>query len=254
MKKEQERLNKYIASSGFCSRRKADELIASGSVYVNGAKISELGALIFPGRDKVVISGKLIKPEKHIYIKFYKPAGYITTMSDEKGRKTIYSLLPDELHALKPAGRLDKDSSGLLILSNDGDFINELMHPSLKTPKTYRVSAQGKLNNNDLIQMEKGIVLDEGKTAFALAQIIEYENKNTVLEMVLCQGLNRQIRKMLDKLGHPVISLKRLSIGPVNLDGLKRGQFKYLKPKQIKEIRNYLKNLNRDESIESISL
>ena len=164
-------------------------------------------------------------------------------MSDERGRKTIYDLLPEELHNLRHAGRLDKDSSGLLILTNDGNFLNELMHPAVKVPKVYRVCASGKLNLNDLTLMEKGIELEEGKKAYAYAQIIEFENKNTVLEMVLYQGLNRQIRKMLEILGHPVISLKRISIGPVNLEGLKRGQFKYLKPKQVQEIKNYLKKL-----------
>ena len=128
------RLNKYIASSGICSRRKADELIENGYVNVNGKTIKELGYLISE-KDKVFVEGKLIHPLKHEYYKFYKPAGYITTADDEKGRKTIYDILPEELKKLKPAGRLDKDSTGLLILTNDGDLINELTHPSVKIPK-----------------------------------------------------------------------------------------------------------------------
>lgn len=245
MKNEKLRLNKYIALTGYCSRRKADELIEAGMVCVNGKKVTELGFSVTV-KDKVTVQNQLIKPQTLTYIRYYKPAGYITTMEDEKGRKTIYDLLPDEVQHLKPVGRLDKESTGLLILTNDGDFINELTHPAVKVPKVYRVVAQGKLNLNDLTIMEKGIEIEAGQIAYALSRIVEFEDKNTVLEMVLYQGLNRQIRKMLDYLGHPVISLKRISMGPVDLEGLKRGQFKYLKPKQIQEIKNYLKKLKKE--------
>lgn len=244
MKNQKTRLNKYIASSGFCSRRKADEYIELGKVQVNGKIVTELGYTL-NSKDKVTIANQLIKPAVLTYIRYYKPAGYITTMDDEKGRKTIYDILPEEVQNLKPVGRLDKDSTGLLIMTNDGDLINNLAHPSIKVPKIYRVCAQGKLNLNDLVLMEKGIEIEKGQIAYALARIVEFENKNTVLEMVLHQGLNRQIRKMLDVLGHPVISLKRLSMGPVDLQGLKKGQFKYIKPKQVQEIKNYLKKLNK---------
>lgn len=242
MKNQKVRLNKYIASTGFCSRRKADEYIEAGKVRVNNQVVTELGFII-SSKDKVVIGGREIKPEVLTYIRYYKPAGYITTMDDEKGRKTIYDILPEEVQNLKPVGRLDKDSTGLLILTNDGDFINSFAHPSVKVPKVYRVSAQGKLNLNDIVLMEKGIEIEKGQIAYALARIIDFENKNTVLEMVLYQGLNRQIRKMLDSLGHPVISLKRLSMGPVDLQGLKKGQFKYIKPKQVQQIKNYLRKI-----------
>ena len=241
------RLNKYIASTGFCSRRKADEYIEAGKVMVNGKIITELGFIISV-KDRVMIGNQHIKPQELTYIRYYKPAGYITTMDDEKGRKTIYDLLPEEIQNLKPVGRLDKDSTGLLILTNDGDFINDLTHPAIKVPKVYRVTAQGKLNLNDLEIMEKGIEIEKGQIAYALARIVEFEGKNTVLEMVLHQGLNRQIRKMLDNLGHPVISLKRLSMGPVDLQGLKRGQFKYLRPKQVSDIKTYLKKLIKNAS------
>ena len=247
MKKEKAqkvRLNKYIASCGFCSRRKADEYIEAGKVRVNGEVITELGYVIST-KDRVMIHNKIVKPEALTYIRYYKPAGYITTMDDEKGRKTIYDILPEEVQNLKPVGRLDKDSTGLLILTNDGSLINDFAHPSVHVPKVYRVCAQGKLTLNDLVLMEKGIEIEKGQIAYALARIVEFEGKNTVLEMVLHQGLNRQIRKMLDVLGHPVISLKRLSMGPVDLQGLKKGQFKYIKPKQVQEIKNYLKKLQK---------
>lgn len=241
------RLNKYIASCGYCSRRKADELIENGKVCVNGKPVTEMGFSV-SNKDKVTVENKLIKPEQLTYIRYYKPAGYITTMDDEKGRKTIYDILPEEVQNLKPIGRLDKDSTGLLILTNDGDFINEFAHPSVKVPKIYRVCAQGKMNLNDLVLMEKGIEIEKGQIAYAQARIVEFEGKDTVLEIMLTQGLNRQIRKMLDFLGHSVISLKRISMGPVDLEGLKKGQFKYIKPKQLQEIKNYLRKLKKSAS------
>lgn len=247
MKNSKVRLNKYIAACGYCSRRKADEYIEAGKVRVNGEIVSELGFMVST-KDKITIENKIIKPETLTYIRYYKPAGYITTMDDEKGRKTIYDILPEEVQNLKPVGRLDKDSTGLLILTNDGDFINDLAHPSIKVPKVYRVTAQGKLNLNDLEIMAKGIEIEKDKIAYADSRIIDFEGKNTVLEIVLYQGLNRQIRKMLDYIGHPVISLKRLSMGPIDLQGLKKGQFKYLKPKQIQQVKNYLKKLSKDNN------
>lgn len=236
------RLNKYIASSGICSRRKADELIESGAVLVNGKKVSELGYSVQP-KDKVFVNGKLIHPVKHEYYRFYKPAGYITTMDDEKGRKTIYDLLPESLHSLKPVGRLDKDSTGLLILTNDGDLINDLTHPSIKVPKLYRVSVNGKISQNDIDAMYKGIELEPGKIAYAQVDVLEIDNNTTIMEVLLYQGLNRQIRRMFENRGFEVISLKRIQHATLNLDGLKRGEFKPIKPRQIKELKNFLNRL-----------
>lgn len=239
---KKQRLNKYIASCGYCSRRKADELIEQGRVKVNGKAVKELGALVSI-KDRIHINNEELKKIKLDYIRYYKPAGYITTQSDEKGRKTIYDILPDEVKHLKPVGRLDKDSTGLLIMTNDGDMINQLTHPSIKVPKVYRVAAAGKMNLNDLETMAKGIEIEKGQIAYADAQIIEFESKNSVLEIILYQGLNRQIRKMLDYLGHPVISLKRTACASIDLAGLKKGQYKYLKPKQVADLKNYLKKL-----------
>ncbi len=236
------RLNKYIASSGICSRRKADELIESGAVLVNGKKVSELGYSV-QQKDKVFVNGKLIHPVKHEYYRFYKPAGYITTMDDEKGRKTIYDLLPESLHSLKPVGRLDKDSTGLLILTNDGDLINDLTHPSVKVPKLYRVSVNGKISQNDIDAMYKGIELEPGKIAYAQVDVLEIDNNTTIMEVLLYQGLNRQIRRMFENRGFEVISLKRIQHATLNLDGLKRGEFKPIKPRQIKELKNFLNRL-----------
>ncbi|MBO5447475.1 rRNA pseudouridine synthase [bacterium] len=236
------RLNKYIASSGLCSRRKADELIESGVVMVNGKKVTELGFSVKP-KDKVFVNGKLIHPVKHEYYRFYKPAGYITTADDEKGRKTIYDLLPENLHKLKPVGRLDKDSTGLIILTNDGDLINELTHPSAKVPKLYRVSINGKISQKDIDTMYKGIEIEPGKIAYAQVDVLDFDNSSTVMEIVLHQGLNRQIRKMFEHLGFEVVTLKRVQHATITLDGLKRGEFKPIKPGQIKDLRNFLNRI-----------
>lgn len=246
----QTRLNKMIAASGLCSRRKADELIEAGAVKVNGQVVKELGFSVSQ-KDKITVNNQLLKKQVLTYIKYYKPAGYITTMSDEKGRKTIYDILPPEVKDLKPVGRLDKDSTGLLIMTNDGDFINKLTHPSIKIPKVYRVCAEGKLNQQHLIQLAKGIEIEKGKIAYADAAILDYEGKNTVLQIVLYQGMNRQIRKMLDSLGFPVISLKRISHGTINIQGLKKGQFKYLKPREVQDLQKQIKKLEKQVQSQS---
>lgn len=238
------RLNKYIAQSGLCSRRKADELIEAGVVQVNGKTVTEPGMVVC-AKDKIFVNGKEIKKIQYTYIKYYKPAGYITTMSDENGRKTIYDLLPGEMKKLKPAGRLDKESTGLIILTDDGDLIYRLTHPSVKIPKVYRVVAHGKLNIEHLKRMAEGIEIEKGKIAYADAMILEYEGRNTVLQITLYQGLNRQIRKMLDFLAHPVISLKRISHGTINIQGMKKGQFKYIKSRELKELLNQLAKAER---------
>ena len=233
------RLNKYIASAGICSRRKADEMIEQGLVNVNGKRVSELGYLVSE-KDKVFIDEKLIHPLKHEYYRFYKPAGYITTADDEKGRKTIYDILPEELQKLNPVGRLDRESTGLIILTNDGELINELTHPSVKIQKVYIVSINGRINQNHIDQMANGIEIEPNKKAYAEVEVLEISNKSTLMEVVLYQGLNRQIRKMFDYLGFEVESLKRIQHATITLDGLKRGEFKPIKPKQVKELKAYI--------------
>lgn len=239
------RLNKYIASSGLCSRRKADELIEAGRVLVNGKKITELGYIV-EAKDKVFVDKKLIHPVKHEYYRFYKPAGYITTADDEKGRKTIYDLLPESMSHLKPVGRLDKDSTGLLILTNDGDLINELTHPSIKVPKVYIVSINGKIHQHELEQLANGIEIEKGKIAYADISVLEVDNERTMMQVTLYQGLNRQIRKMFEYVGYEVKSLKRIQHATISIQGLKRGDIKPIKPQQIKELKNFLNRISKN--------
>lgn len=243
-----QRLNKFIASSGICSRRKADELIEAGKVFVNGKPVSELGFQIGP-KDKVTVEGNSVKPLKNEYYKFYKPAGYITTSEDEKGRKTIYDLIPPELKKLKPVGRLDKDSTGLIIMTNDGELINKMTHPSIKVPKVYVVTVNGKLEPEHGEKMYNGfeIETDTGEKKMAYAQVfpVEIGTKSSTVQVTLHQGINRQIRKMFAKLGFEVISLKRIQHATITLEGIKKGQIRLLKPKQIKELKNYISKIEK---------
>lgn len=242
------RINKYIASSGYCSRRKADELIEAGRVQVNDKTVKLLGYEIRT-KDKVTIDGKTLRVMKLEYYRFYKPTGYITTTDDEKGRKTIYDILPDELKHLKPVGRLDKDSSGLLILTNDGNLVYELTHPSVKVAKVYRVTVDAFLKVEDLEKLAKGIEIEKGKIAYCDCEIIERTKNETLLEVTLYQGLNRQIRKMIEHIGHNVVHLKRIRHATIDLVGLKKGQYKPIKPKQIKELKTYLDKIKEKEGI-----
>lgn len=237
------RLNKYIASCGICSRRKADELIEQGCVNVNGKIVKELGYLVQP-KDKVFVNQKLIRPVKHEYYRFYKPAGYITTSDDEKGRKTIYDLLPESMFGLKPVGRLDKDSTGLLILTNDGDLINSLTHPSVKVPKVYLVTVDARVQKQELEKMAQGIEIEPGKTAYADIQVLDIDSKHTEMQIILYQGMNRQIRKMFEYFGYEVKTLKRIQHATITLDGLRRGEFKPIKPIQIRELKNFLNRIS----------
>ena len=237
------RLNKYIASCGICSRRKADELIEQGCVNVNGKIVKELGYLVQP-KDKVFVNQRLIRPVKHEYYRFYKPAGYITTSDDEKGRKTIYDLLPESMFGLKPVGRLDKDSTGLLILTNDGDLINSLTHPSVKVSKVYLVTVDARVQKQELEKMAQGIEIEPGKTAYADIQVLDIDSKHTEMQIILYQGMNRQIRKMFEHFGYEVKTLKRIQHATITLDGLRRGEFKPIKPIQIRELKNFLNRIS----------
>ena len=243
------RLNKYLASAGICSRRNADELILAGRVRVNDKKIEELGFYVRE-KDRVYVDNKIVKPQKLEYYKFYKPPGYITTSEDEKGRKTIYDIIPKELHHLKPVGRLDKDSTGLIILTNDGDFINEMTHPSIKVPKVYMVTINGKFTPDDAEKMLNGIEIEtdsgEKKIAYAETLPVEINPKSSLIQVVLYQGINRQIRKMFAKLGYEVEHLKRIQHATLTIEGLKKGQVKAIKPRQVKELKAYIAKIKRE--------
>jgi 23S rRNA pseudouridine2605 synthase len=236
------RINKFIAQSGIASRRGADDLILAKKVKLNGNIVLEPGVLV-DERDEIVVNGKKLVNTKNVYMVFYKPPGYITTKSDEKGRKTIYEFLPEQYQHLKPTGRLDKDSSGLLLMTNDGDLIQKMTHPKIKVAKIYRVAVKGKIKMPDMEKLAAGLEIEKGKIAYAECILLDATKDKSELEVTLYQGYNRQVRRMMEMIGHPVISLKRIQHAILTLQGMNRGDYKFLNPKQIQELRNHLRKI-----------
>lgn len=235
----EERLQKYIANCGISSRRKAEELILQGKVEVNGELVTQLGFKVDTDKDEVYIDGKLIKPvEEKIYIKLNKPSGYVTTVKDQFDRKCVIDLvnIPERVY---PVGRLDYDTSGLLLLTNDGELSNRLMHPRYKVYKTYIARVKGRLNATDLGWLRHGIKIDDYTTAPALAEVVESDGIKTTVKISIYEGKNRQVRKMLEAVGKMTASLKRISFGNIELGDLKPGEWQYLSKKEIE----YLKSL-----------
>lgn len=233
------RLNKYIASAGVCSRRKADELIDAGRVKVNGLDVTEFGLQINEG-DVVEVDDKVIKlsTKPPIYIMLNKPTGFVTTVSDDAGRPTVFDLLDDIDERLFPVGRLDYNTSGLLILTNDGDFSNLMMHPKNKVYKTYIVKVKGILSYYKANILRNGVIIDGVKTAPAIVDILKQGKNSTELEIKIHEGRNRQIRKMCEALGHPVMELHRAAIGDLTLGHLKIGHYKKINPSDIQALIN----------------
>ncbi|MDK2991028.1 MAG: rRNA synthase [Clostridiales bacterium] len=235
------RLHKYMAQCGVASRRKSEELIKSGAVSVNGHVVKDMGVLIDPQKDEVRVNGSVIKPKTDmIYIAVNKPRGYVSTVKDQFGRPTVLDLVPvaDE-YRLYPVGRLDYDTTGLILLTNDGDLTYRLMHPKHEIEKIYVAGLRGIPDNQDIFRFEHGLVLEGRLTAPAGFELIKADQRLSVVKITLREGRNRQIRKMCDMIGHPVIWLRREAIGEVELCGLQPGQWRYLTPKEIE----YLKYL-----------
>lgn len=238
MKDNKIRLQKYLSECGVASRRKAEEYIAAGRVKVNG-RPAQLGDKIDPKRDKVMFAGKrVINQTQKMYIMLHKPRGYLTTTSDEMDRKCVTDLVADAGQKLYPVGRLDKDSEGLLLMTNDGEFANLLTHPSRHVAKTYRVTVRGKVTDEQLDQIATGIVLDGRKTLPCDVNIIEKKEDRSVIGIVLYEGRNRQIRKMCEAVGLTVIRLKRTMIAGVKLGMLPVGRWRELNEKEMRHLTN----------------
>ncbi|HBC30415.1 MAG TPA: pseudouridine synthase [Clostridiales bacterium] len=233
----EERLQKYIARCGIASRRKAEEIILQGNVKVNGIIVKELGSKINPEKDVVTVHDKKIhEKEEHIYIKLYKPEGYITTVKDQFNRKTVLDLI-NISERIYPIGRLDYDTSGLLLLTDDGDLANKLMHPKYRIFKTYEVEIKGSISEASINMLRNGVLIDGYKTAPAKVKLINQSQMNTSVQISIHEGKNRQVRKMFKKIGHRVIKLKRISFGNINLGGLSEGQWKYLTDDEVKYLK-----------------
>ena len=233
------RLNKFIAECGVCSRRKADELIAAGRVSVNKKVVTEMGFDVDPDRDGVFLDGKKILPVNHYeYIMFNKPKGCVTTASDEKGRRTVYDFVGTD-RRLVPVGRLDYDSEGLLLFTDDGELVHRLTHPSSEIPKTYIVKIEGSISESDMAILRKGAVVDGVKYGKSKVRLLREEEGASRLEVVITEGKNREIRKMFAAVEKNVIFLKRVAIGALRLGGLSRGGKRELSDAEVA----YLKSL-----------
>lgn len=233
-----ERLQKYIAASGYTSRRKAEELIRQGRVCVNGQVVQEMGTKVKQG-DIVTVDGEMIVGENEVYYLFYKPKGCVCTLDDEFDRKKVVDFFEDVEERIYPVGRLDFDTTGALIMSNDGEFANMIMHPRSHLEKIYEVTIKGLIKGEDLHRLEKGIYIDGAKTIPCKIKVTfkDMEHKSTVLLIKLYEGKNRQVKKMFESVGHPVKRLHRVSVGCVNLKGLKPGQYRRLKPQEVKDLK-----------------
>lgn len=227
-----ERLQKYMASCGIASRRKCEEIILAGRVKVNGNVITELGYKVSEG-DSVLLDGGIIYPEtKKVYIALNKPIGYVSTVMDERGRKTLLDLV-EVKERIYPIGRLDYDTSGLILLTNDGDIYNRIIHPREEKVKVYIAEIKGFPSELEIINFSKGLDIGDYITAPAKIKTIKTYENTTLVEIMIHEGKNRQIRKMCEKINHKVINLKRISIGKIFLGNLEEGKWRYLSQNEI---------------------
>lgn len=227
------RLQKYLASCGVASRRAAEKLIAEGHVTVDGQKITEMGVQVED--DQVIrVDGKRVRPEveKH-YIIYHKPAGEVTTVSDPEGRATVLDRFRDYPVRLYPVGRLDYDSEGLLLLTNDGDLTERMLHPSMEVDKTYLARVSNQVTPEEARQLERGVMVDGRKTARAKVHILSVQNLFTDMIITIHEGRNRQVRKMVEQIGHQVVMLRRIRFGPLKLGELPRGMWRPLTQEEL---------------------
>ncbi len=231
------RLQKFIAGAGICSRRKAEELITAGKVKVNGQRITELGTKIDPDSDSVEVDGKLIDAAgKKYYIMLNKPAGYITTTSDTHDRPTVMNLVSDIKARIYPVGRLDADTEGLLLMTNDGDFANAVIHPSKKHEKVYIAEVKGLPMLETLKILKRGVDTGEYITKPANIELLKGNQSTSTLKIGITEGRKRQVRIMCETVGHPVLALKRVEIGPLTLGNLPKGKWRHLRKEEIDRI------------------
>lgn len=233
----EERLQKYMARCGVASRRKCEEIITSGRVKVNDKAVTELGAKINSETDQVFVDGKLVRPEENkVYIMLNKPEGYVSTVKDEKGRNTILDLVKVE-ERIYPIGRLDYDTSGLILLTNDGEVYNKVIHPRVSMDKVYIAVVKGLPTKDETDKFKKGIDIGDYITAPGSCKVIKKFENSSELKIIIHEGKNRQVRRMCDAIGHPVIALKRVSIGSLSLGNLPKGKWRLLNEKEIQYLK-----------------
>lgn len=232
-----ERLQKIISAAGITSRRASEELILNGEVTVNGVVITELGSKADPSCDVITVNGKRLHVgEKRVYILLNKPTGYITALKDSKGRQLVTDLLNDVPERVYPVGRLDYNTEGLLLLTNDGEWANRLMHPRHEVEKEYHVRVRGKVVDQQLKRMADGIELEDGKTAPALVKLVKDGEQNDWISVTIHEGRNRQVRRMCEAVSLSVVRLKRIRYGALSIGALRTGQFRYLTEAEAREL------------------
>ncbi len=234
-----ERLQKVLAEAGVASRRKSEEMIRAGRVEVNGQIVRDMGVKVDPKQDAIKVDGRPIRQEKKVYVLFNKPKGVITSASDPEGRKTVASFFTNIRERIYPVGRLDYDTEGLLLLTNDGEFAHLLTHPKHHVPRTYLATVKGVPHGTKLDKLRSGIELEDGMTSPAEAEYydIDLDKNEAVIQVTIYEGRNRQVRRMFEAIGHPVQKLKRIKFGPILLAGLPRGKYRHLTAEEIKELR-----------------
>ena len=235
------RLQKYLALSGVASRRNAEKMIADGRVAVNGTVITEMGVQVDELHDKVTVDGNLcrLEEEKH-YLAYNKPIGEVTTVTDPEGRATVMDKFRDYPVRLYPVGRLDYDSEGLILLTNDGDLMNNLLHPSREVDKEYLVKVSNRVTDDEIRRLRAGVQLDDGRmTSPADVHLVRYEAFASVLLVSIHEGRNRQVRRMFSAIGHEVVSLKRVGFATIKLHDLPRGQWRKLTDVEVKKLKEF---------------
>jgi 23S rRNA pseudouridine2605 synthase len=246
-----ERLNKYLAHAGVGSRRHCDDLILEGRVSLDGHVVRELGSRVDPEAQQVAVDGKTIQAEPLVYWALNKPQGYLCTNSDPAGRPLATDLLPHVPQRVYTVGRLDEDSEGLLLLTNDGDLAFRLMHPRFGVRKTYLVLVAGKPTKANLEKLLEGVWLSDGHVKAKRVKRLKSQGESTWLEIVLAEGKNREVRRMLAKLEHKVMRLKRIAVGPVKLDRLPKGKARRLRPEEVTRLRGIAQRAPRQEQRQS---
>lgn len=248
----EERLQKIIADRGYCSRRRAEEFIKSGAVKVNGTIITEMGFKCDANATITVNNDELtVKRSNYKYILLNKPVGFLTSMADERDRRLVTELLPSSLGRLFPVGRLDMNTHGALIMTDDGELANLVMHPSSSFPKVYRVQVRGKFTDDDKKALEKGIILDDGPTAPAIVKIIKRNYFESIIDLTIHEGRKREVRRMMQYLGHHVEDLERTRIGNLTVAGIPLGGYREINPEDIKAIKAYCKNKKANNTYHS---
>lgn len=234
-----ERLQKILAAAGIASRRKCEELILSGAVEVNGEPVTALGTKADPNVDVITVNGRPIRSEKKIYVMLNKPKGVITSAKDPQGRKVVADFLPGIKERVYPVGRLDYDTEGLLLLTNDGEFANLLTHPKHHVPKTYLATVKGVPHGTALEKLQSGVMLEDGMTSPAEVEYhdVNMDKNEATIRITIYEGRNRQVRRMFDSIGHKVVKLKRIRFGELGLEGLPRGKYRLLSEQEVTMLR-----------------